>query len=37
VGAAHQDFDSGVVEGGFGVDGARAEHEGSIEEEVVSG
>jgi hypothetical protein len=30
VGAAHQDFDGGVVEGGLGVDGAGFEHAGKF-------
>lgn len=31
VRSAHEDFDGGFVEGGLGVDGARAKHEGRIE------
>jgi hypothetical protein len=38
MGAAHEDFDGSVVEGGFGVELAGlGEHGGSIEEEVASG
>ena len=36
--AAHEDFNGGVVKGGFGVELARlGEHEESIEEEVATG